>query len=568
MNLEEHLSLGEFHVSNLIKNHISRGSPIQALVLYGGIRHRGVYFPGWIPLILKACACVVPRVFLGKLLHSESIKFGVCSDVMVGSSLISMYGKWGCVVSARKVFDEMPERNVATWNAMIGGYMGNGDAVSARGLFEEISVCRNTVTWIEMMKGYGKRKEIEKARELFERMPLELKNVKAWSVMLGVYVSNRKMEDARKFFEDIPEKNSFVWSLMISGYFRIGDVHEATATFYRVFARDLVIWNTLITGYAQNGYSDDAIDAFHNMQGEGYEPDAVTVSSVLSACAQSGRLDVGREVHSLINHKGIELNQFVSNALIDMYAKCGDLENATSVFESISLRSVACWNSMISCLAIHGKGKEALEMFRTLESLDLKPDSVFESLSLRSLACWNSMISCLAIHGKGKEALEMFRTMESLDLKPDEITFLAVLTACVHGGFLMEGLKIFSEMKTQDVKPNVKHFGCLIHLLGRSGKLKEAYRLVKEMPVKPNDTVLGALLGACKVHMDTEMAEQVMKIIETVGSITNSDNENHLASISNLYAHTERWETAEALRVEMEKRGLEKSPGLSSVVLI
>ncbi|KAG7578157.1 Pentatricopeptide repeat [Arabidopsis thaliana x Arabidopsis arenosa] len=520
MKMEEHLSLGEFHVSNLIKNHISRGSPTQALVLYGGIRRRGVYFPGWVPLILKACACVVPRVVLGKLLHSESIKFGVCSDVMVGSSLISMYGKWGCVVSARKVFDEMPERNVATWNAMIGGYMGNGDAVSASGLFEEISVCRNTVTWIEMIKGYGKRKEIEKAREFFERMPLELKNVKAWSVMLGVYVSNRKMEDARNFFEVIPEKNSFVWSLMISGYFRIGDVHEATAAFYRVFARDLVIWNTLIAGYAQNGYSDNAIDAFHNMQGEGYEPDAVTVSSVLSACAQSGRLDVGREVHSLINRKGIELNQFVSNALIDMYAKCGDLENATSVFESFSLRS---------------------------------------------LACWNSMISCLAIHGKGKEALEMFRTMESLDLKPDEITFLAVLIACVHGGFLMEGLKIFSEMKTQDVKPNVKHFGCLIHLLGRSGKLKEAYRLVKEMPVKPNDTVLGALLGACNVHKDTEMAEQVMKIIETAG---NSDSENHLASISNLYAHTERWETAEALRVEMEKRGLEKSPGLSSVVLI
>ncbi|EOA30330.1 hypothetical protein CARUB_v10013455mg [Capsella rubella] len=523
MNIEEHLSLGEFHVSNLIRNHISRGSPKQALVLYGGIRSKGVFFPGWVPLLLKACACVAPRVVLGKLLHSESIKFGICSDVMVGSSLISMYGKWGCIVSARKVFDEMPERNVATWNAMIGGYMGNGDEVSASGLFEEISGSRNTVTWIEMMKGYGKRNEIEKAKELFERMPLELKNVKAWSVMLRVYVSNREMDDARMFFEDIPEKNSFIWSLMISGYFRIGDVREATAIFYRVCSRDLVIWNTLITGYAQNGYSDDAIDAFYKMQGEGYEPDAVTVSSVLSACAQSGRLDVGRDVHSLVYHKGIELNQFVSNALIDMYAKCGDLENATSVFESLSQRSVACWNSMISCFAIHGKGKEALEMFRT---------------------------------------------MESLDTNPDEITFMAVLTACAHGGFLMEGLKIFLEMTQKDVKPNVKHFGCLIHLLGRSGKLKEAYKLIREMPVKPNDTVLGALLGACKVHMDTEMADQVMKIIETTGSITNSDSENHLVSISNLYAHAERWETSETIRVEMEKRGLEKSPGFSSLVLI
>ncbi|XP_009145476.2 pentatricopeptide repeat-containing protein At3g21470 [Brassica rapa] len=516
MNLRDNVD-----ISNLIRKHISKGSPKQALLLYEAIRRKGVFFPGWIPLLLKACACV-PNFVLGKQLHSESIKFGIHSDVMVRTSLIKMYSQSGCIVSARNVFDEMPERNVATWNAMIGGYMWNGDALLATRLFGEIMGSGNEVTWIEMMKGYGKRKETEKARDLFERMPLEMKSVKAWAVMLGGYVSNREMEAARMFFEEIPEKNSFVWSLMISGYFRVGDVDEASGVFNRVKVRDLVIWNSLITGYAKNGYSDSAIDAFGKMQGEGFEPDAVTVSSVLSACAQSGRLDVGTEVHSLINHMGIELNEFVSNALIDMYAKCGDLENASSVFESLSLRSVACWNSMISCLAFHGKGREALEMFQT---------------------------------------------MERLDTKPDEITFLAALTACVHGGFIVEGLNIFLEMKTKDVKPNVKHFGCLVHLLGLSGKLKEAYGLVKEMPVKPNDTVLGALLGACKVHMNTEMAEQVMKIIDTAGSITNGDSENHLVLISNLYAHAESWQTAETLRVEMEKRGLEKSTGLSSLVL-
>ncbi|KAH0879961.1 hypothetical protein HID58_067355 [Brassica napus] len=363
MNLQDNVD-----ISNLMRKHISKGSPKQALLLYEAIRRKGVFFPGWIPLLLKACACV-PNFVLGKQLHSESIKFEI---------------------------------------------IGSG----------------NEVTWIVMMKGYVKRNETEKARDLFERMPLEMKSVKAWA---------------------IPEKNSFVWSLMISGYFRAGDVDEASGVFNRVKVRDLVIWNSLITGYAQNGYSDGAIDAFYKMQGEGFEPDAVTVSSVLSACAQSCRLDVGREVHSLINRIGIELNEFVSNALIDMYAKCGDLENATSVFESLSVRSVACWNSMISCLAIHGKGGEALEMFRTM------------------------------------------------DTKPDEITFLAALSACVH--------------------------------------------------------------------MDTEMAEQVMKIIETAGSVINGDSENHLVLISNLYAHAESWQTAETLRVEMEKRGLEKSTGLSSLVL-
>lgn len=169
MNYQDH-----FHISNLIRNNISRGSPRQALLLYKGIRLKGVFFPGWVPLLLKACACV-PSLVPGKLLHSESIKFGIYSDVMVRTSLINMYSKCGRIVSARKVFDEMHERNVAAWNAMIGGYMWNGDTVSATGLFGEMMGSGNEVTWIEMMKGYAKRKETGKARDLFERMPLEMR---------------------------------------------------------------------------------------------------------------------------------------------------------------------------------------------------------------------------------------------------------------------------------------------------------------------------------------------------------------------------------------------------------
>ncbi|XP_010551051.1 PREDICTED: pentatricopeptide repeat-containing protein At3g21470 [Tarenaya hassleriana] len=520
MKQEEASCPDHFHVSKLIRSHLSRGSPGKALVLYGRIRRGGVYFPGWVPLLLKACSCV-PTLVHGKLLHSESMKSGICSDVMVGSSLINMYGECGCTLDARKVFDEMPDRNVATWNAMIGGYMRNGDTASASSLFETMPIKRNTVTWIEMIKGFGKRGETAKARDLFERMPLDVKNVKAWGVMLGAYASNGEMEAASRVFEDTPEKNPFIWSLMISGFFRIGEMHEATAIFDRVLERNLVIWNSLISGYAQNGYAEEAIDAFYKMQEEGFEPDEVTVSGVLSACAQLGRLDVGKEVHFLITRKGIEFNQFVSNALIDMYAKCGDLINSRLVFGSASQKNVACWNSMISCLAIHGEGQEALEIFRT---------------------------------------------MENSDKKPDDITYLAVLSACVHAGFLEEGLKIFSEMEEKGVKPNVKHFGCLVDLLGRSGRLKEAYGLVTQMPLSPNDTVLGALLGACGIHLDTEIAEKVMKQLETERSKTGSGRETHFVSVSNVYAYAERWQTAEEYRRAMEKSGVRKVPGHSSLI--
>ncbi|WKA10399.1 hypothetical protein VitviT2T_027971 [Vitis vinifera] len=504
---------------HLIRSYLSQGAPREALLVYTGLRRKGVYLLGVAPLVLKACASL-SIVKHGKALHAESIKNGVDFDVMIGTSLVCMYAKCGNVVDSRKVFDYMPERNAVTWNAMICGYLGNGDSKSAVLLFEKMSI-RTAVTWIEMIDGFARSGDTETARRFFDDVPSELRNVVTWTVMVDGYARNAEMEAAREVFEGMPQRNFFAWSSMISGYCKKGNVKEARSIFDRIPVRNLVNWNSLISGYAQNGFSEEALEAFGKMQAEGFEPDEVTIASVLSACSQLGLLDAGKKIHHMMNHKGIKLNQFVLNGLVDMYAKCGDLANARLIFEG---------------------------------------------MAHRNRACWNSMISGFAIHGQSKEALEFFGRMEDSHEGPDEITFLSVLSACAHGGFVNAGLEIFSRMEKYGLTTGIKHYGCLIDLLGRAGRIKEAYDLIKRMPVKPNDVVWGALLGACRVHLDMEMADRVVEEIVKVDSNISSGCDSHYVLLSNIYAASDRWEKAEKMRMEMANKGFQKTSGCSSIM--
>ncbi|XP_062101756.1 pentatricopeptide repeat-containing protein At3g21470 isoform X2 [Humulus lupulus] len=443
--------------SLLIKTRISQGSPKEALLIYNRIRSRGIYILGLVPQILKACSSLCFLNY-GMAVHGEAIKSGVHFDVLVGTSMVDMYAKCREIFDARKVFDEMPETNVVTWNAMIGGCLKNGDVASASLLFDRMSE-RNSVTWIEMIDGFARCGETVSARQFFDRVPMELKNLVTWTVMVDGYSSNGEMEAAKEVFELMPQRNFFAWSSMISGYCKKGDVKEAEAIFKRIPVRNLVNWNSMISGYVQNGLSEEALKAFVKMRAEGFEPDEVTA---------------------------------------------------------------------------------------------------------RNTACWNAMISGFAVHGQCKEALESFARMERSNERPDNITFLSVLSACGHGGFVDEGIEVLSKMEKYGLAANIKHYGCLVDLLARAGRLKEAYDLIKKMPMEPNDMVWGAILGACRTHLDMEMAEEVAKEINTLSSNMGSSQNQHYVSMSNIYAASERWEKAERLRLMMVNEGLEKTPGRSS----
>ncbi|XP_065880696.1 pentatricopeptide repeat-containing protein At3g21470 [Euphorbia lathyris] len=505
----------------LIKKHIFQGSVTDAFLVYKQIRFNGVYILGLVPLLLKACASA-SIVKHGNSLHGEAIKNGVDFDLIIGTSLVDMYAKFGALSDSRKMFDYMPERNVVTWNAMILGCIRNGDMKCASFLFDQMPQ-RTEVTWNQMIHGFARTGDFISARCMFDHVPPDLKNVVTWTVMVDGYATKGRMSDARLIFEDMSERNFFAWSSMISGYCRIGDVKEAKAIFDRIPVKNLVNWNSLICGYAQNGFCEEALETFGNMQEDGFEPDEITAVGVLSACAQLGQLNVGKDIHQMLCRKGIKLNQFIVNALVDMYAKCGDLTRAQSIFDGIT-----CKNS----------------------------------------ACWNSIISGFGIHGKCKQALEFFRRMEHSNQKPNEITFLSLLSACAHGGFVDEGLEIFFKMQKCGLAASIKHYGCVVDLLGRAGRLQDAYDLIQNMPMTPNDAVWGSLLGACRLHSDMNMVNKVLEEINRQPCTIDSDNDSHCVLLSNIYAASDSWEKAERMRMVMMNQGLPKTPGRSSLMLI
>ncbi|XP_008803697.3 pentatricopeptide repeat-containing protein At3g21470 [Phoenix dactylifera] len=505
--------------TRLMKGYLSYGFAEEALLIYTQNLPDRIHQP-ILPFVLKVCASH-SLLSLGQSLHAECIKLGMVHELFVGTTFVSMYCKCHRPAVARKLFDEMPERNVVTYNAMIGGYCMNGDMELASILFDQMC-SRTPVTWALTIEGFAKVGDTVAARRLFDRAPPEMRTVVTWTVMVHGYTVNGEMETARELFDRMPVRNFFVWSSMITGYFKKGDAEEARAIFNQMPVRNLVNWNALIAGYAQIGCCEEALEAFRQMLECGIEPDEFTIASVLSACSQFGSLGCGKKIHELINHKKIKTNHFVLNGLVDMYAKCGDLERAKKIFDGMRRR-----NSV----------------------------------------CWNSMISGLASHGQSEEALKLFDQMEESEEKPNEITFLVILSACTHGGFVKEGLEIFEKMDKYGLVAGVEHYGCLVDLLGRAGRLAEAYDVIKKMPMKPNEVVWGALLGACRLHMDMEIADKVVHEIGTLNSGAGSTNDAQYVVLSNIYAASEKWEEAERIRRSMVENGIQKMPGCSSIMV-
>lgn len=480
--------------SRLIRYYFSLGFFKECLLLH-------VYSPNrthqpFLPLVLKACGSI-SLLALGKSIHAESIKTGQDFDIIVGTTLISMYLKSRKLDQAREVFDGMPERNAVTYNAMIGGYSENGDMDSACAIFNQMP-SRTPVSWMLMIEGYAKIKNSISARWVFDRIPVVMKTVAVWTAMVHGYTINAEMDAAKLLFDEMPSRNFFVWSSMVSGYFKIGDVKKGREVFDQISNRNLVNWNSLIGGYTRNGCCEEAIKAFEEMQKDGFEPDEFTVAIALSACAQLGSLETGRKIHQLIEQKGIKQNQFVSCGLLDMYLKCGDLETGRRIFQGMKFRNLVCWNTMISGLSSHGMFEEAMDNYAKM----------------------------------------------SAEEKPDSITFLALLTGCTHRGLIREGFEVFEKMKKCQVVPEIEHYGCLVDLLGRSGKLDEAYDLIKKMPMEPNDIVLGSFLGACRVHLKIQMAEKIITEYTQVDSAVFDS----VFFLKKIYAASNRWEDAEKLR--------------------
>lgn len=435
------------------------------------------------PSLIKACSNVL-ALREGRIVHGVTVRCGTEGDVFVGSSLIDFYGKCQEIECARKMFDGMSVRNEVSWTAMMVGYLNFGDMAAARCLFDEMPK-RNEATWNAMIKGL---------------------------VKLG------DMKSARKFFDAMPLRNEVSFTTLVDGYAKAGNMAAARSLFDELPQKDLVSWSALMSGYVQNGKPGEAVKAFGEMWALNLKPDEFILVSLMSACSQLGSLELAKWIESYMSKESFDLRRaHVAAALVDMNAKCGNMERATLLFEEM-------------------------------------PE--------RDLISYCSMIQGLCIHCCGAQAVLLFDRMVDEGIRPDDVAFTVILTTCSHAGLVDDGCRFFDLMiHKYSISPSPDHYACMVNLLGKSGKLKAAYELIQSMPVESHAGAWGALLGACRLHCDIDLGEVVAHRLFEI----EPHNPGNYVLLSNIYAEADRWLNVFHLRDRMSERGVRKVPGCSYV---
>eukprot|EP01018_Ginkgo_biloba_P007200 Gb_03578 [translate_table: standard] len=474
----------------MIARYAQHGCSDKTLVLFGqmqcaGMRPNEFTFGS----VLRASASL-EAVEEGKKVHAYMIKSGFESDIILGSALVDLYAKCGNVDDGREVFDRMPEKNVVSWNSMIGGYSGHGHGEEALKLFCEMH-----------------RAGIKPDKFTFP------------AIVLGVSTNRDTLEQSEAVHAHIIkvgfELDVFVGSTLVTMYAKCGNIDLAEDVFNSMHKPDMALWSAMVTAYAQNGYGEEALKFFCKMQQAGSKPDQFIYSSVLGGCASLAALAEGKQLHAHTIISGFASDLPTNNALLTMYAKCGCIEYAQEVFNRMSERNVISWNAMIA--------------------------------------------GC-AQHGHGSHALQLFRQMQQIGMKPDYITFIGLLSACSHVGLVDEGLHYFYSMnENHGITPSLEHYACIVDLLGRAGRLKEAEEFVNKMPFQPTASVWGTLLGACRIHDNMELGKRAA---ECLLKLEPEDTATYVL-LSNIYAASGRWGDVANVRKLMKDRGVKKDPGCS-----
>ncbi|KAG5019515.1 hypothetical protein JHK87_015370 [Glycine soja] len=313
--------------------------------------------------------------------------------------------------------------------------------------------------------------------------------------------------------------NIYVQNALINSYGTSGSLHASLKLFDEMPRRDLISWSSLISCFAKRGLPDEALTLFQQMQLKESDilPDGVVMLSVISAVSSLGALELGIWVHAFISRIGVNLTVSLGSALIDMYSRCGDIDRSVKVFDEMPHRNVVTWTALINGLAVHGRGREALEAF--------------------------------------------YDMVES-GLKPDRIAFMGVLVACSHGGLVEEGRRVFSSMWSEyGIEPALEHYGCMVDLLGRAGMVLEAFDFVEGMRVRPNSVIWRTLLGACVNHNLLVLAEKAKERIKELDPHHDGD----YVLLSNAYGGVGNWVKKEGVRNSMRESKIVKEPGLSLV---
>ncbi|XP_057771716.1 pentatricopeptide repeat-containing protein At3g09040, mitochondrial isoform X1 [Salvia miltiorrhiza] len=545
--------------------------------------------------LLSACACL-GDINMGRLLHSFIIKNEFGRNLYVQNALVDMYAKCGALLNARKLFEQIKNRDNVSWNAIIVGYVQEEEQEEAFRMFRWMmseGIAPDEVSLASILSAVANLKDLCKGMQIhcfMHKYGLE-KGMYAGSSLIDMYCKCRVVDTASHVFSSMPEKNVICVNALISGYaqFSLGEASdtfkymlleglqpsevtfatllEACSSYNDLYLgmqihsfilkvglpfsdeflavsllgmyinnrrnseaigffselprpRSTVLWTVLISGSAQSGCYEEALLWYHKMRCHNALPDQATFCSALKACSGLASLEEGKKIHSFIFHVGYDKDELTGSALVDMYAKCGDIESSAQVFgEMTSKKDVILWNSMIV-----GYGK----------------------------------------NGYAQDALKVFEEMKGADIEPDAVTFLGVLTACSHAGMVREGREIYDSMiGLHGVKPRGDHWACMVDLYGRWGFLDEAEKFIHELGSEPGSMVWAAYLSACRLQGDDARGKRAA---EKLFELEPHDSSPYVL-LSSIHAASGNWDGAEFVREMMMEKGVLKLPGSSKISL-
>ncbi|CAK7356050.1 unnamed protein product [Dovyalis caffra] len=429
-----------------------------------------------------------------KQAHAQVLKCGFFWNSFCASNLVATcaLSDWGSMDYARSIFRQIDQPGTFEFNTMIRGYVNVMNLQNALFLYCEMlerGIESDNFTSPALLKACARLRSIEEGMQIHGHI-----------FKLGL------------------EGDLFVQNSLINMYGKCGKIELSCSVFEQMDRRDVASWSAIVAAHASSGMWSDCLSVFGEMSREGScRPEESILVSVLSACTHLGALDLGRCTHVSLLRNIREMNVTVQTSLIDMYVKCGLIEKGLSLFQRM-----------------------------------VKKNQLSYSV----------MITGLAMHGRGREALQVFSDMLEEGLEPDDVVCLGVLSACTHAGLVDEGQRCFNRMKLEHgIEPTIQHYGCMVDLMGRAGMLNEALELIRSMPIQPNDVVWRSLLSACRVHQNLKIGEIAAK---SLGEL-NSSNPGDYVLLSNMYARAQRWEDVAKIRTEMIRKGLTQTPGFSLV---
>ncbi|GAB2274176.1 hypothetical protein Dimus_008944 [Dionaea muscipula] len=490
----------------------------------------------------------------GQQLHCFALRSGFVSNVFVSTALVGFYVRLVSCDDAHKLFDDIPQPNVVTWNTMISGYLHSGQVLNALGFFIKLnkselgvdgfsltaalSACRQ-LSWLQLgmsmhckiltggfgssnfianclIDMYGKCTSLEESIQVFDEL-LD-KDPFSWNSVLAACVRNQRLEMAMEYFHQIPNPDTVSFNEVINGLAQFGHIDDAVKILIAMPNPNSSSWNSIITAYVNHDRPQEALDLFTTMHANGVEMDEYTFSSILSGIARLSALTRGMLLHSCTIKRGLDKSVVVGSALVDMYAKCGKISDAETMFKLLPTKNTVTWNAMISGFAHNGESNKVISCFEELKQLK--------------------------------------------SLKPNEITFLNVLAACSHNQMPLETAYMYFSSMVQGygIEPCVEHLTTMIRIMGKQREVWRAEKMIYEMGFGSCGLIWRALLGACASCGDLKVAEVAAA---KVSELEADDDEYGYVTMSNISAGHEKWQDSSRVRETMRKKGVIKQAGRS-----